>query len=107
MKTSAATENLVRKPFGLKTMAQTVLVTGGTGFIAGWCIVGLLERGYSVRTTVRSLSREREVRAAISSASAAGDRLTFFEADLTQDEGWDAALTGCDCVLHIASPLGG
>jgi nucleoside-diphosphate-sugar epimerase len=88
-------------------MVETVLVTGGTGFIAGWCIVDLLERGYSVRTTVRSLSREKRVRAAIASESAAGDRVTFFESDLTQDEGWDAALTGCDCVLHIASPLGG
>jgi dihydroflavonol-4-reductase len=88
-------------------MVETVLVTGGTGFIAGWCIVNLLERGYSVRTTVRSLSREKSARAAIARANAAGERLSFFEADLTQDAGWDAAMTGCDYVLHVASPLGG
>jgi nucleoside-diphosphate-sugar epimerase len=88
-------------------MVETVLVTGGAGFIAGWCVAGLLERGYAVRTTVRSLSRERRVRTAIASASTTGDRLTFVEAELTQDEGWDAALSGCDYVLHVASPLGG
>ena len=88
-------------------MAETVLVTGGTGFIAGWSIVELLQRGYAVRTTVRSLSKEPAVRAAIASAGASADRLTFFAADLTKDEGWDAAMTGCDYVLHVASPLGG
>jgi dihydroflavonol-4-reductase len=86
---------------------ETVLVTGGTGFIASWCIVELLKRGYTVRTTVRSLSREPAVRAAIASATDSGDLLTFFAADLTQDEGWDAAMAGCDYVLHVASPLGG
>jgi nucleoside-diphosphate-sugar epimerase len=88
-------------------MGETVLVTGGTGFIAGWCIVELLQRGYAVRTTVRSLAKESGVRAAVASATDAGDRLACFAADLTQDEGWDAAMAGCDYVLHVASPLGG
>jgi nucleoside-diphosphate-sugar epimerase len=56
---------------------------------------------------VRNLSQEPAVRAAIASAGASVDRLTFFAADLTKDEGWDAAMTGCDYVLHVASPLGG
>ena len=88
-------------------MVETVLVTGGTGFVAGWCIIELLRRGYVVRTTVRSLSKETAVRTAVASAPDASDRLTFFAADLTRDEGWDAALAGCDYVLHVASPLGG
>jgi dihydroflavonol-4-reductase len=87
-------------------MTETVLVTGGTGFVAGWCIVELLRRGYAVRTTVRSLAKEPAVRTAIASVVDAGDRLTVFAADLTQDEGWHAAMTGCDYVLHVASPLG-
>jgi nucleoside-diphosphate-sugar epimerase len=87
-------------------MAETVLVTGGTGFIAGWCIVELLQRGYAVRTTVRNPSREDAVRAAVTSGGASGDLLTFFTADLTADEGWDEAMAGCDYVLHVASPLG-
>src|SRR5262245_50446743 len=88
-------------------MAETVLVTGGTGFIAGWCIVQLLERGYAVRTTVRDASREQRVRAAAAAAHAATDRLGFAVADLNSEEGWDAAVAGCQYVLHVASPLGG
>ena len=85
-------------------MAQTVLVTGGTGFIAGWCIVQLLERGYAVRTTVRDAAKEQRVRAAVRGNT---DRLSIVVADLNDDRGWDAAVAGCDYVLHVASPLGG
>ncbi|MCL6459294.1 MAG: aldehyde reductase [Gorillibacterium sp.] len=88
-------------------MTETVLVTGGTGFVASWCMVELLRRGFVVRATVRSLSREQAVRATVSAAVDPGDRLTFFAADLTSDVGWDAAIAGCDYVLHVASPLGG
>jgi dihydroflavonol-4-reductase len=87
-------------------MTETVLVTGGTGFVAGWCIVKLLERGYTVRTTLRALSKEATVRAAVASQTDAGGRLSFLAADLTSDDGWDAAMAGCDYVLHVASPLG-
>ncbi|URK87341.1 NAD-dependent epimerase/dehydratase family protein [Rhizobium sp. RCAM05350] len=81
-------------------------MTGGTGFVAGWCIVKLLERGYAVRTTLRNLSKESAVRAAVASQTGAGDGLSFFAADLTSDDGWDAVMAGCDYVLHVASPLG-
>jgi dihydroflavonol-4-reductase len=87
-------------------MTETVLVTGGTGFIARWCIVELLHRGYLVRTTVRSLSGEPSVRNAVARVNDPADRLAVVAADLTSDEGWDAAVAGCDYVLHIASPLG-
>jgi nucleoside-diphosphate-sugar epimerase len=87
-------------------MSETVLVTGGTGFVASWCIVELLQRGYDVRTTVRDLSKEARVRATVATAVDAGNRLKFFVADLTADAGWDAAVAGCKYVLHVASPLG-
>ena len=87
-------------------MAQRVLVTGGTGFVGGWTIVELLARGYRVRTTVRSAAREADVRAAVAT-QVAPDGLEFAVADLKSDAGWDAAVAGCDAVLHIASPLGG
>ena len=86
-------------------MAETVLVTGGTGFVGGWCIVELLKRGYAVRTTVRSPAKADQVRAAVASQVEPGGRLTFAVADLMQDEGWDAAIAGCDYVLHVASPM--
>jgi dihydroflavonol-4-reductase len=84
---------------------QTVLVTGGSGFLGGWCVIELLRRGYTVRTTVRSLSREPQVRAAVGSEVDPGDRLTVLAADLTGDEGWPEAVEGCDYVLHVASPF--
>lgn len=88
-------------------MNKTVLVTGGAGFVAGWCIVELLRRGYRVRTTLRDLAKAPAVRTAVAGQIAAGDRLAFFAADLTADEGWAAAMVDCDYVLHVASPLGG
>ena len=86
--------------------AATVLVTGGSGYIGGWCVIELLKRGHRVKTTVRNLAREGEVRAAIAKATDPGNRLSFHAADLTADAGWDEAAEGCDYVLHVASPLG-
>jgi nucleoside-diphosphate-sugar epimerase len=88
-----------------KAEMKTVLVTGGSGFLGGWCVVELLRRGYRVRTTVRDLAREGEVRAAVGSQLDAGDRLTVLAADLLSDEGWQGAVAGCDYVLHVASPF--
>ena len=88
-------------------MAELVLVTGGSGYIAGWCIAELLSRGYEVRTTVRDPGREQGVVDAVSSVADLAGRLSFAVADLTADDGWDAAVKGVDYVLHVASPLGG
>ncbi|MFJ9537466.1 NAD-dependent epimerase/dehydratase family protein [Streptomyces sp. NPDC101225] len=87
-------------------MPGLVLVTGGSGYIAGWTIAELLRRGHHVRTTVRSAARERSVTAAVSGVVDPAGRLSFAVADLTADEGWEAALKGVEHVLHVASPLG-
>src|SRR5262245_26626210 len=85
---------------------ELVLVTGGTGFVGAHCILQLLERGYQVRTTVRSLKREAEVREMLRIGGVeAGDRLSFVAADLTSDAGWSEAAAGCAYVLHVASPF--
>jgi nucleoside-diphosphate-sugar epimerase len=85
---------------------ELVLVTGGSGFIGAHCILQLLEAGYRVRTTVRSLAREGDVRAMLKEGGAEpGDALEFAAADLTSDAGWPEAATGCQYVLHVASPF--
>jgi nucleoside-diphosphate-sugar epimerase len=85
---------------------SVVLVTGGSGFIASYCILQLLAAGHQVGTTVRSLKRESDVRAMLKQGGAEpSDRLKFFAAELEQDAGWREAVTGCDYVLHVASPL--
>ena len=85
---------------------EVVLVTGGSGFVGVHCVVQLLERGYRVRTSVRSLEREAEVRDMVRQGGAeAGERLTFCVADLSRDAGWQEAVEGCTFVHHVASPF--
>jgi len=85
---------------------STVLVSGGSGFIGSHCILQLLAAGHEVRTTVRNLKREGDVRAMLKVGGAeAGERLSFFAADLEKDAGWREAVAGCDFVLHVASPF--
>lgn len=83
-----------------------VLVTGGSGFVATHCIDQLLRAGYTVRTTVRSLAREPEVRATLKSIGTPHlEALSFAAADLGADEGWAGAAARCRYVLHVASPF--
>ncbi len=85
---------------------ETVLVTGGSGFIGTHCILQLLEAGYRVRTTLRSLKREAEVLDMLKTGGARQtDALSFYQADLMSDGGWMEAVSGCDYVLHVASPF--
>jgi nucleoside-diphosphate-sugar epimerase len=85
---------------------STILVTGGSGFIGSHSILQLLAAGYQVRTTVRSLKRESDVRAMLKVGGAEpGDRLSFIAADLESDAGWPEAVAGCEYVLHVASPF--
>lgn len=85
---------------------ELVLVTGGSGFIGAHCILQLLAGGYRVRTTVRSLKREPDVRAMLTVGGAEpGSELSFVAADLNSDAGWVDAVKDCTYVLHVASPL--
>jgi nucleoside-diphosphate-sugar epimerase len=87
-------------------MPQTVLVTGGSGFIGTHCILQLLAAGYQARATIRNLKRESDVRAMLKVGGAdPGNNLSFFAADLESDAGWAKAVAGCDFVFHVASPL--
>jgi len=83
-------------------MTNVVLVTGGSGYIAGFTIRQLIEQGWTVRTTIRNLNREAEVRDWL---KVDNGRLSFFAADLTSDAGWAEAMAGCSHVVHMASPI--
>ncbi|HVU58820.1 MAG TPA: aldehyde reductase [Puia sp.] len=84
----------------------TVLVTGGTGFVAIHCIVQLLQKGYKVRTTLRNLGRTNEVLDMLKEGGIpSSENLSFVEADLTRDDNWDRAVANCKYVLHVASPI--
>ena len=85
-------------------MATRVLVTGIGGYIGKHVAAELLRQGYEVVGTVRSSASADSARAAIA-AVASVDKLSFVEADLLSDKGWDAAMAGCTYVMHVASPF--
>lgn len=87
-------------------MSKSVLVTGGTGFVGAHIILQLLQKGYNVKTTLRSIrSKEKVIDTLKSNGITTFDNLEFAEADLSEDDNWDEAMKGCDYVLSVASPV--
>lgn len=84
---------------------ERVLVTGGSGYVAAFILIRLLNEGWLVRTTVRRLDRADEVRAMVTEGGADPSQLEFAEADLLSDHGWNKAAEDCVYVLHVASPF--
>lgn len=89
-------------------MTDTVLLTGISGFIAKHCAVKLLNAGYAVRGSLRSPTRQDEVRTAIRphlTSPKMEANLDFVSLDLTSDDGWAEAAKGVVAILHTASPF--
>ncbi|ANZ60627.1 SDR family oxidoreductase [Secundilactobacillus paracollinoides] len=86
-------------------MTQHVLVTGGNGFLGQHIILQLLDQGYQVRTTLRTLNKQGQVIATLQAHGENTDQLGFVQADLSQDAGWSEAMAGIDFVLSVASPV--
>lgn len=84
---------------------QLVLVTGASGFIAGHIVLQLLDRGYRVRGSLRSMDRAESMRNVVESNGGDVSRLEFCQADLTSDAGWKEAVADCSAVMHVASPI--
>jgi len=81
-----------------------VCVTGASGYIASWLVKLLLDRGYTVHATVRSLDDPKKTEHMLA-LDGAKERLSLFEANLTAEGSFDSAVDGCVCVFHTASPV--
>ena len=86
-------------------MNKKVLLTGITGYIANHCAVELLKNGYSVRGSLRNISKSEKIINAIKKKVDPKDNLEFCELNLLNDKGWNDAAKGCDFVMHVASPF--
>ena len=84
---------------------KKVLVTGATGFIGLHCIDQLLNQGYAVNGSLRSPNRKDEIFNALKNKNTPTENLNLFIFNLTEDDGWDDGMQGCDYLLHVASPL--
>jgi len=84
---------------------KKVLLTGISGYIGLHCAVELLEQGYAVRGSVRNVSKSDRVKQIVGKYTNRVEHLEFCELDLLDDKGWDAAVDGCDYVMHVASPF--
>jgi len=85
--------------------SKPVLVTGASGFLAIHTLIQLLQQGYKVRGTLRTMTRENEVRETLRKYINADTMLEFVGADLSSDAGWEQVVSGCEYVLHVASPF--
>lgn len=86
-------------------MAQTILVTGGTGYIGAWVVKGLLENGHTVRLMVRNKNQQEKFKALADIADKEKGKLEIWEADLLHPGSYDEAAKGCDAIAHLASPF--
>ncbi|KAI9113149.1 hypothetical protein K1719_015674 [Acacia pycnantha] len=84
--------------------SETVCVTGASGFIGSWLVMRLLERGYTVRATVRDPGNIKKVKH-LQQLPKADTHLSLWKADLAHEGSFDDAINGCTAVLHVATPM--
>ena len=82
-----------------------VLVTGASGYIAGWLVKYLLEAGHTVHGTVRDPAKASGLEHLHTLAAVHAGKLKLFKAELLDKGSYDAAMQGCELVMHTASPF--
>ena len=88
-----------------ETRTSPILVTGATGYIASWVIRRLLEQGHNVHATVRDLNKKASYQHLEKIAADSSGSIQFFKANLLDEGSFDAAMQGCEVVIHMASPF--
>jgi dihydroflavonol-4-reductase len=84
---------------------KPVMVTGATGYVAGWLVKKLLEEGMTVHATVRNPDKKESLKYLDAIASKSKGTIRYFKADLLTDGVYDEAMKGCELVFHTASPF--
>lgn len=82
-----------------------VMITGATGYVAGWIVKKLLDAGYTVHAPVRAPDNTDKLKYLNELAANAPGEICYFKADLLADGSYDEAMAGCQVVLHTASPF--
>lgn len=84
---------------------QTILVTGGAGYIGSWVVKDLVEKGHDIRVSVRNKSKTEKYKHILDLGEINPGSVELFEADLTKEHSFDKAAVGCDAIIHMASPF--
>lgn len=84
---------------------KPVLVTGATGFVAGWLVKKLLEEGMTVHAAVRNPDKQEKVAHLNELAKNSSGKIIYFKSDLLQKGSYQEAMEGCELVFHTASPF--
>ena len=85
--------------------SKPVMVTGATGFVAGWLVKKLLEEGITVHAAVRNPNKTEKLKYLNAIADKSKGSIKYFKSDLLQEGSYAEAMEGCELVYHTASPF--
>ena len=85
--------------------SKPVMVTGATGYVAGWLVKQLLEAGITVHAAVRNPNNEKKLTHLNEIAAKSSAKIKYFKSDLLQEGSYAEAMKGCELVFHTASPF--
>jgi len=84
---------------------KPVMITGATGYVAGWIVKKLLDEGFTVHAAIRNPENKASVKHLDELASKSKGKIVYFKADLLKEGSYDEAMKGCELIFHTASPF--